>query len=120
MCSSDLLGFKGAQGSDENVISLENTESANMGIATLDEALKKINMQRADLGAAQSKLEFGKKGIDIAAENLQASESRIRDVDVAEQMTEFSKNQILQNASGAMLAQAFNLNSQTILSLLRS
>ena len=119
MTATDL-GLKGAQRSDENVISLENTESANMGIATLDEALKKINMQRADLGAAQSKLEFGKKGIDIAAENLQASESRIRDVDVAEQMTEFSKNQILQNASGAMLAQAFNLNSQTILSLLRS
>lgn len=117
--TAEDLGLKGVQGNDE-IISLEDTESANMAIATVDEALKRINMQRANLGAAQSKLEFGKKGIDIAAENLQASESRIRDVDVAQQMVEFSKNQILQNASGAMLSQAMNLNNQIILNLLKA
>lgn len=116
--TAEDLGLKGAQGTDET-ISLEDTESANMAIATVDEALRKINMQRADLGAAQSKLEFGKKGIDIAAENLQASESRIRDVDVAQQMVEFSKNQILQSASGAMLAQSMALSNQVVLQLLK-
>ena len=120
MTASDLgLKGEGQDGANGSSISLADTESANVGIATLDEALKKINMQRADLGAAQSKLEFGKKGIDIAAENLQASESRIRDVDVAQQMTEFSKNQILQNASGAMLSQSMALNNQVVLQLLR-
>lgn len=117
MTATDL-GLKGAQGTEGNSLTLESTESANLAIATVDEALKKVNMQRAELGAAQSKLEFGKKGIDIAAENLQASESRIRDADIAEQLVEFSKNQILQQTSGAMLSQAQGINSQVVMNLL--
>jgi flagellin-like hook-associated protein FlgL len=73
---------------------------------TLDEALKKINKQRADLGAYQNRLELTVAGIDIAAENLQASESRIRDTDMASAMVEYTKNSVLAQAGTAMLAQA--------------
>jgi flagellin len=93
-------------------------EEANRAIGTIDEALKKINKQRADLGAYQNRLDYTMKGIDIAAENLQASESRIRDTDMAHQMVEFTKNQVLQQSGTAMLAQA-NTQSQNVLSLLR-
>ncbi|MBQ0051461.1 MAG: flagellin [Treponema sp.] len=102
----------------ENVMSLENPELANRAIGTIDEALKKINKQRADLGGYQNRMEHAVKGIDIAAENLQASESRIRDTDMAKQMVEFTKNQVLSQAGTAMLAQA-NAQSQNVLSLLR-
>jgi len=78
----------------------------------------KINKQRADLGAYQNRMEYAVRGLDISAENLQASESRIRDTDMASQMVEFTKNTILQQAGTAMLAQA-NTQSQTVLSLLR-
>jgi flagellin len=84
----------------------------------LDEALKKINKQRADLGAYQNRLDLTVKGLDIGAENLQASESRIRDTDMAEEMVEFTKDQVLSQAGTAMLAQA-NQTSQNVLSLLR-
>ena len=112
--TAESLGFRGNEQSDVTPISLESTESANASIATIDEALKKINIQRADLGAAQSKLEFGKQGIDIAAENLQASESRIRDVDVAQAFVDFAKDEILQSSSSAMLAQAININRDSV------
>jgi len=102
----------------EEVMSLATPESANRAIGTLDEAIKKINKQRADLGAYQNRMEYAVKGLDVAAENLQASESRIRDTDMAAQMVEFTKNEILQQAGTAMLAQA-NTQSQTVLSLLR-
>jgi len=102
----------------EEVLSLSTPEKANRAIGTLDEALKKINKQRADLGGYQNRMEYAVKGLDIAAENLQASESRIRDTDMAKQMVDFTKNQILQQAGTAMLAQA-NTQSQTVLSLLR-
>lgn len=102
----------------EEKISLATPEDANRAIGVVDEALKKINKQRADLGAYQNRLELTVKGLDINAENLQASESRIRDTDMASQMVEFTKNSILQQAGTAMLAQA-NSQSQNILSLLR-
>ncbi len=102
----------------ENKMSLSTPEDANRAIGVLDEGLKKINKQRADLGAYQNRLEFTVKGLNIAAENLQASESRIRDTDMAAQMVEFTKNSILQQAGTAMLAQA-NSQSQNVLSLLR-
>ncbi|MGP1430828.1 MAG: flagellin N-terminal helical domain-containing protein [Treponema sp.] len=104
--------------SDNRVMSIETAEDANYAIGTLDEALKKINKQRADLGAYQNRLEIAVTGIDIAAENMQASESRIRDADMAKQMVEYTRNQILTQSGTAMLAQA-NTNSQQILSLLR-
>jgi len=102
----------------EEILSLAAPDDANRAIGTLDEALKKINKQRADLGAYQNRLEYTVKGVDVAAENLQASESRIRDTDMASQMVEYTKNQILTQAGTAMLAQA-NSQAQTVLSLLQ-
>ena len=104
-------------GSEEK-LSIATPEDANRAIGTIDEALKKINKQRADLGAYQNRLDLTVKGLNVSAENLQASESRIRDADMASQMVEFTKNSVLQQAGTAMLAQA-NSQSQNVLSLLR-
>ena len=111
------LGLKGAQGGDEQ-ISIASPDEANMTLATVDEALKNVTKQRADLGAYQNRFEMAAKGINIAAENTQAAESRIRDTDMASEMVEFTKNQILTQAGTAMLAQA-NSQSQTVLALLQ-
>ena len=114
--SAMALGIRNA--GDETILTLETPENANRAIGTLDEAIKKINKQRADLGAYQNRLEKTIVGLDIGAENLQASESRIRDTDMAEEMVEFTKDQVLSQAGTAMLAQA-NQSSQNVLSLLR-
>jgi flagellin len=103
---------------DEQILSLGSPDEANRAIGTLDEALKKINKQRADLGAYQNRLEYTVNGLNIGAENLQAAESRIRDTDMAKEMVEFTKNQVLTQAGTAMLAQA-NQSTQNVLSLLR-
>ncbi|MCR5218776.1 flagellin [Treponema sp.] len=102
----------------EDVMTIATPDEANRAIGTLDEALKKINKQRADLGAYQNRLDYAVKGLDVAAENTQASESRIRDTDMASQMVEFTKNSVLTQAGTAMLAQA-NSQSQSVLSLLQ-
>jgi len=102
----------------EEVMSIAAPDDANRAIGTLDEALKKINKQRADLGAYQNRLEYSVKGLDIAAENTQAAESRIRDTDMASQMVNYTKNQILTQSGTAMLAQANN-QAQSVLSLLQ-
>ena len=114
--SATALGIR-EMGSEEK-LTLATPEDANRAIGTIDEALKKINKQRADLGAYQNRMEYTVKGLNIAAENLQASESRIRYTDMASQMVEFTKNSVLQQAGTAMLAQA-NSQSQNVLSLLR-
>ena len=114
--SATALGLKNI--GNEDKLSLAAPDDANRAIGTLDEALKKINKQRADLGAYQNRLEKTVVGLDIGAENLQASESRIRDTDMAEEMVDFTKNQVLSQAGTAMLAQA-NQSSQNVLSLLR-
>ena len=103
---------------DEQIMSLGSPDDANRAIGTLDEALKKINKQRADLGAYQNRLEYTVNGLNIGAENLQAAESRIRDTDMAKEMVEFTKNQVLTQAGTAMLAQA-NQSTQGVLSLLQ-
>ncbi|BDC95170.1 MULTISPECIES: flagellin [Treponema] len=103
---------------NEEIISLEDPDSANRAIGTLDEALKKINKQRADLGAYQNRLEKTVAGLNNSAENLQASESRIRDTDMAKEVVDSTKNQVLAQAGQAMLAQA-NQSSQNVMSLLR-
>ncbi len=110
------LGVK--QVSSDEILSLEAPDSANRSIGVLDEALKKVNKQRADLGAYQNRLEHAVRGIDIGAENLQAAESRIRDADMANQMVEYTKNKILAQAGNAMLAQA-NQQTQQVLQLLQ-
>ena len=114
--SATALGIRDI-GTEEK-LSLATPEDANRAIGVIDEGLKKINKQRADLGAYQNRLELTVKGLDIGAENLQASESRIRDANMASQMVEFTKNSVLQQAGTAMLAQA-NSQSQNVLSLLR-
>ena len=111
------LGLKGAQGGDEQ-ISIASPDEANMTLATVDAALTNVNKQRADLGAYQNRFELAAKGINIAAENTQAAESRIRDTEMASEMVEFTKNSILTQAGTAMLAQA-NSQSQTVLALLQ-
>lgn len=77
-----------------------------------------MNKQRADLGAYQNRLEHARRGLAVGAENMQASESRIRDTDMAEEMVRYVTNQILVQSSTAMLAQA-NQKAQDVLQLLR-
>ena len=114
--TAQSLGLTGTQGSDER-ISIATPDAANMSIATLDNAMKSVNRQRADLGAYQNRFEIAAKGIAVAAENLQAAESRIRDSDMASEMVEYTKNQILTQSGTAMLVQA-NSQSQNVLRLL--
>jgi flagellin len=114
------LGVQGTNGlpSSATFISLSSPDRANMAIGVVDAALKKINKQRADLGAYQNRLDYAMKGLDVGAENLQAAESLIRDVDMAQQMVEFVRDQILVQSATAMLAQA-NTKPQTVLQLFR-
>lgn len=99
-------------------ISLASSEEANRAIGIVDEAIKKVNSQRADLGAYQNRFETAAKGIGIAAENMQAAESRIRDTDMASEVVKLTRDRILQQASTAMLGQA-NVQTQSVLSLLQ-
>ncbi len=101
-----------------DIISLSTPEKSNMAIGIIDKALEKVSKQRADLGAYQNRLEKTTVSLMVGYENLQAAESRIRDTDMAEQMSEFVKTQILTQAATAMLAQA-NQKPQLILQLLR-
>jgi len=110
------LGVKNV--GDDSILSLGSPDSANRSIGTLDAALKQVNKQRADLGAYQNRLEHAVRGIDVGSENLQAAESRIRDVDMASQMVEYTKDKILAQAGNAMLAQA-NQKTQQVLQLLQ-
>jgi flagellin len=103
---------------NDSILSLEDPDNANRAIGTLDEALKIISKQRADLGAYQNRMEHAIRGIDVGAENLQAAESRIRDTDMAHEMVDYTKNQILSQSGTAMLAQA-NQRAQTVLQLLQ-
>jgi flagellin len=103
---------------DDSILSLSSPDSANRAIGTLDLAIKIVNKQRADLGAYQNRLEHAIRGLDIGAENMQASESRIRDTNMANETVNYTKNQILTQSGTAMLAQA-NQRSQTVLQLLQ-
>jgi len=118
--SSQGLHIKSANGLPHSAtfISLSTPDSANAAIGTLDNALKIINKQRADLGAYQNRLEYATRGLLVGAENLQSAESVIRDANMAEEMTAYAKNQILGQSSMAMLAQA-NKRSQGVLQLLQ-
>lgn len=108
--TAEHLGLKG----QENTISVLDQDSANMTISTVDEALKKVNKNRSDLGAMQNRMELALKGNNIAKENMIASESRIRDTDYASEMVEFTKNSILNQASAAMLSQANNQHAMAL------
>jgi flagellin len=101
----------------DQFISISSPDQANKVIGTLDDALKTVSRQRADLGAYQNRFEMAVKGVDIAAENMQAAESVIRDTDMAHEMVEYVKNQILIQSGTAMLAQA-NMKTQSVVQLL--
>lgn len=114
--TAEALGVKNTIAN--TLISVSTPDFANMSIATADLALEKVSRQRADLGAYQNRLEYAIKGVLIGAENLQAAESRIRDTDMAAEVTNFVRDQILTQASTAMLGHA-NVKPQLVLSLLR-
>jgi flagellin len=99
-------------------ISLSTPDSANASIGTLDNALKRLNKQRADLGAFQNRFEMATKGLLIGAENLQAAESLIRDANMASEMVNYTKNNILVQSGTAMLAQA-NAKGRSVIQLLQ-
>ncbi len=108
--TAESLGLKG--------VSISTPDKANAVIGTVDNALQHVSRQRADLGAYQNRFEMASKGVAVAAENLQAAESLIRDTDMAQQMVSYTKNQILMQSSTAMLAQA-NLKPRSVLQLLQ-
>lgn len=114
--TAEALGLQNEQGGG-GIVTLSSVEEANRTIGIVDEALKTVNKQRADLGAYQNRFEMAAKGIAIASENMQAAESRIRDVDMATEVVDFTKNQILNQAGSSMLAQA-NVRTQSVLQLL--
>jgi len=114
--TAQALGIDGAQGSNAR-ISIATPDAANQTIAKLDTALLAVSTQRAELGAYQNRFTLAAKGVSVAAENMQAAESVIRDTDMADQMVSFVKNNILVNAGTAMLAQA-NVKNQSVMQLL--
>ena len=114
--TASALGLKGIQGQDDQ-ITISDPEQANATLGAVDNALLTVTKQRADLGAYQNRFEMAVNGVNIAAENTQSAESRIRDTDMAAQMVEFTKNQILTQSATAMLSQA-NSSSQNVLALL--
>ena len=102
---------------EQDAISIATAEEANATIGTIDEALKTVLKNRADIGAAQNRLESSDRCINVAAENLQASESVIRDTDIAKQMVEYTRDQILMQSGVAMLAQS-QIDSNMVLKIL--
>jgi len=114
--SAGALGLVDSQG-DQGKLSIADPVEANRTIGSVDAALKAVSKQRADLGAYQNRFEMAAQGVAIAAENIQAAESRIRDTNMASKMVDYTKNTILTQSGTAMLAQA-NLRTQSVLQLL--
>jgi flagellin len=113
--TAQAFGFKDVGG--RIVVSLSSPGGSNRAIGTMDDALQRLSKQRADLGAYYNRMELTAKGLMSAYENIQASESRIRDADMAEIMVDFTKDQILVQTGASMLAQA-NVQPQSVLRLL--
>jgi flagellin len=113
--TAQALGLQGTQAGGS--ISISTPDKANRAIGMVDAALTVVSRQRADLGAYQNRFEMAVKGVAVAAENMQAAESLIRDTDMAAETVQFVKNQILVQTGTAMLAQA-NLKPQSVLQLL--
>lgn len=101
-----------------NSLSILSAEEANKAITAFDAALNEVSSQRANLGAVQNRLEYTISNLDNTAENLTSAESTLRDVDMAKEMMEYSKNNILNQAAQAMISQA-NQQPQNVLQLLR-
>ena len=137
--TADLVFQIGANSGQQLTINIDSMKSADLGTTVvisaidvtdfattsfdnqlkgIDEAINQVSSQRAKLGAVQNRLEHTINNLGASGENLTAAESRIRDVDMAKEMSEFTKNNILSQASQAMLAQA-NQQPQNVLQLLR-
>jgi flagellin len=114
--TATALGIQNGQGID-GIISMANPELANQAIGALDAALQMVSRQRADLGAYQNRFEMAAHSVAVAAENMQAAESRIRDTNMASEMVNYTRSSILNQAGIAMLAQA-NVRNQAVLQLL--
>jgi len=99
-------------------VSVDNYEVANNSVTAIQEAINKVSSQRSALGALQNRLEHTVANLDNVSENTQSAESRIRDTDMASEMVEYSKNNILAQAGQSMLAQG-NQSTQGVLSLLQ-
>ncbi|MFO8065734.1 MAG: flagellin [Spirochaetota bacterium] len=114
------LGIQGTDGLPHTAtfISMSTPDKANIAIGVVDEALQAVNKQRADLGAYQNRLDYARQSLSVGAENTQAAESRIRDTDMADEIVDFTTNQILTQSSNAMIAQA-NQQPQNVLQLLQ-
>ena len=108
----------GLQGSDNSTIQVGNQKQANAAINVLDAAIQKALDQQTTIGAVQSRLEYTQTNLTTASENVTAAESTIRDADMAKEMTEYTKNNVLMQAAQSMLAQA-NQSSSNVLSLLQ-
>jgi flagellin len=101
-----------------NSIDLTSASTAQTALTSIDDAIDNLNSSRGDLGAIQNRLGYASANLSTTIENVQAAESVIRDVDMASEMTTFTKNQILLQAGTAMLAQA-NMAPQSVLSLFK-
>ena len=107
-----------ANGLGVDSVNVSTQSTADASITTINDAITSVSDKRSELGALQNRLEHTIKNLNVSSENLKASESRIRDLDMAKGMMEFTKNNILQQAAQAMLAQANNA-PQGVLQLLR-
>lgn len=114
----DNTGATGFVSQDLTALDLTTDAGATAAITALDTEIGNVSTVRSELGAKQNRLEHTIANLQVAAENLSASESRIRDTDMAQEMVQFTRNQILQQAGTSMLAQA-NQVPQSVLSLLR-
>ena len=112
---AEALGLRGSDGTKLNISTQEKAEAA---ISVLDSALSRALDQQTSIGAVQARLDYTSSNLTTASENVQASESTIRDADMAKEMTEYTKNNVLLQAAQSMLAQA-NQNSSAVLSLLQ-
>jgi len=108
----------GLQSKDGKNIQIGTREMANAAISVLDTAVNKALDQQTSIGSIQSRLNYTSSNLTTASENVQASESTIRDADMAREMTEYTKNNVLLQAAQSMLSQA-NQNSSSVLSLLQ-
>ena len=105
-------------GTEKFSIDISSATTANDTLDAIDYALDKVSAQRSNLGVIQNRMEYAVSNLSTTEENLTAAESRIRDVDMAEEMVSYTKNSILNQSAMSMLAQA-NQQPQTILSLLQ-
>jgi flagellin len=116
--ASTTIGGVAVSAANLASIDLSSTTSAALALATIDDAIKLVSSSRGTLGAVQNRLEHTVANLGVAVENLTASESRIRDVDMSTEMVKFTRAQILQQAGTSMLSQA-NQIPQSMLTLLR-